>query len=76
MDTREYELEYDDGTHDCYFDNVIADNQYSQVESERHQFLVLEEVSDHWCDGTAVAVANGFTIIQGGIKHTEKIMCG
>ena len=28
MDTREYELEYDNGTHDCYFANVIADDLY------------------------------------------------
>ena len=32
MDTREYELEYDDGTHDHYFANVIAENLYSQIE--------------------------------------------
>ena len=41
MDTREYELEYDDGTHDCYFANIIAENLYSQVDTEGHQFLLL-----------------------------------
>ena len=34
MDTREYELEYDDGTHDRYFPNVTAENIYSQIDSE------------------------------------------
>ena len=32
--TLEYELEYDDGTHNHYFANVIAENLYSQVDSE------------------------------------------
>ena len=47
MDTREYELEYDAGTHDRYFENVIAENLCSQIDSEGNQFLVLEEISDH-----------------------------
>ena len=37
MDTQKYELEYDDGNHDCYFSNVIAENLYSKVDSEGHQ---------------------------------------
>ena len=47
MDTQEYELEYDYGTHDQYFANVIVENLYSQIYLEGHQFLVLEEISDH-----------------------------
>ena len=42
MDPREYDLEYDDWTHDRYFSNIIYENLYSQVDSEEHQFLVLE----------------------------------
>ena len=42
MDTREYELEYDDGTQDKYFANIIAENLYSQIDWEGRQFLVLE----------------------------------
>ena len=62
MDTREYELEYDAGTHDRYFANVTAENLYSQIDTEGHQFLVLEEILDHRKDGTAIKVADGFTI--------------
>ena len=47
MDTQEYEIEYDDGTNDRYFANVIAENLYSQIDSEGRQFLVLEEITDH-----------------------------
>ena len=34
MYTREYDIEYDDGTHDRYFANFIAENLYSQIDSE------------------------------------------
>ena len=68
MANREYELEYENGTHDWYFANVIAEKIYSQVESEGHKFLVLEEISDHQSDVTAISVANGFMIRWGEKK--------
>ena len=76
MDTREYELEYDDGTHDRYFANVIAENLYSQVDSEGHQFLVLDEISDHRSDGTAILVADGFTVSRNGNRIPKKTTQG
>ncbi len=76
MDTREYELEYDDGTHDRYFANVIAENLYSQVDSEGHQFLVLDEISDHRSDGTAILVADGFTVSRNGNRIPKKTTRG
>ena len=44
MDTREYELEYNDGTHGPYILNVIAENLYSIIDSEGHHLLVLEDI--------------------------------
>ena len=72
MDTREYKLEYDDGTHNCYFANVIAENLYSQVDSKGHQFMVLDEISDHRSNGTAIMVADGFIVSRNGNKHPSK----
>ena len=76
MDTREYELEYDDGTHDRYFANVIAKNLYSQVDSEGHQFLVLDEISDHRSNGTSILVADGFTVSRNGNRIPKKTTRG
>ena len=67
---------YDDGTHDCNFSNVIAEELYSQVDSEKHQFLILEEISYHWIYVTAITVAGGFIISRGGNKHSKKTTCG
>ena len=72
MDTREYELEYDDGNHDWYFANVIAENLYSQIDSEGNQFLVLEDISDHHKYGMAIEVDDGFTIGANGNRHPKK----
>ena len=62
MDNQEYELEYDDGTHDHYCANVADENLYSQVDSKRNQFLIFEYITDHWSDVTDIAVADGFII--------------
>ena len=76
MDAWEYELEYDYGTHDRYFANVIAENLYSQLDLERHQFLILEDISDHCSDQIAIYVAGGFIIIQWRNNHLKKNTSG
>jgi hypothetical protein len=42
-----------------YTANVIAENLYSQCDSEGHQFLVLDEIIDHAKDNSAIAIAAG-----------------
>ena len=59
MYTQYNELEYDDRTHDRCFTNVIAENLYSQVDSEGHQFFILEDISDNMSYGTAIDMADG-----------------
>ena len=76
MDTREYGLETKNGTHYQYFSNVIAENLYSQIDSEGHQFLVLGEILDHCRDGTAIKVDDGFTIGANGNQHPKKTTRG
>ena len=53
-DTREYEVDLEDGTTDRYFANVIAENVYSRLNSKGHQTLVMIEIVDHQRDGSAV----------------------
>ena len=76
MNAREYELEYDYGTHNWYFVNVIAEILYSQINSEGHHFLVLEKISDHRKDGTAIKVADSFKIGAHGNWHPKKTTRG
>ena len=76
MDTREYELEYNDGTHDRYFANVIEENLNSQIKSEGHKFLVMEKILYHHKDGTAIEGAEGFTIRLNGNRNPKKTTRG
>ena len=76
LDTRQYEIEYDDGTTDAYFANVIAENLYSQVDDEGSQHLVISEISDHRKNATALSVADGFTISSNGNKVPKKTTQG
>ena len=69
-------MEYDNGTHNWYFGNVIAENPYSQIDLEGHQFLVLEEILDHCKHGTAIEVADVFTIGANGNRHPKKTTWG
>ena len=65
-------MEYDDRTHDHYFANVIDGNLYLHVELEGRKFLVLEEISDHQSDRTAIYVADGLIISQGESNNPKK----
>jgi hypothetical protein len=60
FDTREYEIEFVDGTRDKYQANVIAENMFAQVDSEgNHQFLLLQEITDHKKDHSAIPISDG-----------------
>ncbi len=61
MDTREYEFAMDDGSVYRYNANVIADNIYSQCDEEGRRHAVLQEITDHKKDRTAVDIANRYT---------------
>ena len=47
FDTREYEIELEDGTTDRIFDSRIAANLYSQVDNKGRQILAFREIVRH-----------------------------
>ena len=53
MDTIEYKVELEYGTTYSCFDNSIAENVYSQLDSEG-QTLVMRDIVDHLKYGSAV----------------------
>jgi hypothetical protein len=66
FDTREYEVEFTDGTTEKYTANVIADNMYAQVDDEGNMFQLLSEIVDHKKDGTAIDISDGTTTSANG----------
>ena len=47
FDTREYDVEFLDGSVEKYQANVIAENMFAQIDDEGRQFLLLDEIVDH-----------------------------
>ena len=61
FDTREYVVEFTDGSTENYFANVIAECMYAQVDSEGNQYLLLSETTDHRADNSAIQIADGLS---------------
>jgi hypothetical protein len=61
FDTREYDIEFTDGTTEKYQANLIAENMFAYVDDEGHQYLLLSEITDHKLDNTAVPISSGTT---------------
>ena len=76
LDSREYEVEYEDGTTAKYFANTIAENLYSQVDDEGRQHLVISEISDHPKNATTIKVSGGFTTSANGRKVPKRTTQG
>lgn len=66
LDTRQFEVEFDDGTYDKYQANVIAENIYSQTDDEGRETLLLDEIYGHRTDGNAIPISRGYTRDRNG----------
>ena len=65
LDTRRYEVEIDGIPHE-YAANTIAENLYSQVDSEGRQQLIFWEIIDHWKNEEAIPIDQGTIKTRGG----------
>ena len=66
LDTREYVVEFDDGVQDVYSANMIAENMYSQIDSEGSAHALMSEIIDHHSDGRAMKIADGTFVDKQG----------
>ena len=66
LDTSVYDCELGDGTVYRYSANVIAENIFSQCDDEGRRHAVLQEITDHRSDGSAVHISNGFVTTRNG----------
>jgi hypothetical protein len=76
FDTREYEIEFTDGTREKYQANIIAENMYAQVDSEGNQYLLLQEITDHRSDNSAIPISEGMVCSVNGMLKPKKMMRG
>jgi len=76
FDTREYEVEFTDGTHEKYQANIIAENMYAQVDDEGNEFLLLDEITDHKSDDSAIQIADGTVRSANGMEKPKRTTRG
>ena len=68
LDSREYEVQFADGSSQSFLANTIAENLYSQVDTEGRQFAIMTEITDHEFDPSALT-AEEQELIASGKKH-------
>ena len=76
LDSREYEVELEDGTTDKYFANIIAENLWTQCDDEGREFWVLKEITDHRKNARAMSKDDGYITKPGGLKVPKKTTVG
>ena len=76
LDTREYVVEFSDGSTAEYTANIIAENLFSQVDSEGRQYVLLNEIVDHRKDFSAIPVSDGHIISKNGNRIPKQTTKG
>jgi hypothetical protein len=71
FDTREYVVEFTDGTIENYFTNVVTENMLLQADDEGKQYQLLDKIIDHPSDGMAWTIENGYMVGPNG-NHVPK----
>ena len=74
--TREYDIEFTDGSVEKYTANVIAENMFAQVDDEGNQYLLMNEITDHRKENTAIPISDGMTCCHKWKKSLKKTTRG
>ena len=76
LDTREYEVEFADGSIDIFAAHIIAENLYAQVDDEGKSYSILSEIVDHKRDGSAVCRDDAFETTRTGTLRRRRTTKG
>ena len=71
QDTRQYEVEFTDGSREKYQANIIAENMFAQSDEEGNRYVLMQEIMDHKSDGTALHGDDGYTMTRSGQKRMK-----
>ena len=76
IDTRQYEVEYVDGSSEVLAANIIAENLLAQVDSEGHRQIMLDEIVDHRSNDSAIKKEDGFYRTSHNTKQKKRTTRG
>ncbi len=72
LDTRVYDVQFPDRHTETFAANVIAENIYSQLDSEGNRFLLIDEIIYHCKDHQAINKNEKYIMHNGrqSLRHT------
>ena len=76
LDTRIYEVEFSDGHRASLAANVIAENLYSQVDSEGNRHVLFADIIDHRTNGKQLSKDDAFITTSMGTKQRRESTIG
>ena len=69
LDTRMYEVEYQDGHTAALALNIIAENLFAQVDEEGNRLVLFDEIVDVRTDGTQVLQQDALVTMSSGTQR-------
>lgn len=69
MDSRLYEVEYEDGSTEDLTANILAENILAQVDEHGYRKLMMDEIVDHWGGKDAIPIEQGVFTTRHGTKR-------
>ena len=76
LDTRSYEIQFEDGEVSTYQANMIAEHMSSRCDDEGHELMLMHEIIDHRKNGDAIASDDGFVRSKNGNMIPKKTTKG
>ena len=76
LNKRIYDVTFSDGAIKQYAANVIAENMLAQVDHEGHQYLLLDHISDHRFDDTAIKKDDQYVVTKRVKRHLRQTTKG
>jgi hypothetical protein len=76
LDTRLYEVEYQDGYKAAMSANTVAENLFAQVDDDGHRQVLFNEIIGHRTDGSEVPDTEAFIVSKNGVKRRKETTTG
>ena len=76
LDSRIYEVEYQDSTKASLAANYIAENLFAQVDQEGNRHVLLDELIDYRVNGREVKLQDAFITTGTGTRRRRKTTIG
>ena len=76
LDTRVYEVEYQDGHSASLAANAIAENLFAQIDDDGHRSVLLQDIVDHRVNGEEITKDNAFITSPNGGRRRRQTTLG